>query len=114
MARFNLFEGSRRIALLLKAAWVIGCVAVAYFVSPSFYLHFSTASPRDAWRVSRDDCRIGTDGTEFSTVTIEPGKTVSAQLCFKAQSFQDGRELVPYKFDAAGTLWGNTPYAPDV
>jgi len=33
MARINVFEGSRRIALLLKLVWVIGVASVSYVES---------------------------------------------------------------------------------
>lgn len=37
MDRMNVFEGSRRIALLLKFAWLIGTAAVSYVESAAIH-----------------------------------------------------------------------------
>ena len=112
MARFNLFEGSRRIALLLKVAWVIGVAAITYSTSPYASLRFVTWSPVDTFHRTTDDCQIGTDAMEFVTHSIGDGKSVSAQLCFKAQLFES-RLLVPYK-DENGKLWGHERHSTAV
>ena len=84
MTRLNLFEGSRRIVLLLKIIWVVGVTIVTYTATPSVYLHFTTQSPTDTFHVGKDDCQIGTDGVEFLVLMLEDGKPISIQLCFKS------------------------------
>lgn len=112
MARFNVFEGSRRIALLIKVVWAIGAVAVGWTASPHVSLEFSTSHP-DAAFIKSDDCTIGTDATKFISRPIDNDKTVSVELCFKALRADSGAYLVPYRAEG-GRWWGNARYMPDV
>lgn len=112
MARFNVFEGSRRIALLIKVVWAIGALVVGWTTSPYVSMEFSTSYP-GAEFVKSDDCKIGTDAVEFISRPIDNGRTVSVQLCFKALRADSGAEVVPYKVES-GKWWGNGPYTPDV
>jgi hypothetical protein len=112
MARFNLFEGSRRIALLLKVLWAIGALAVGWTSAPFVSMEFATSHP-DAGFIASDNCKIGTDAVEFINREIEDGQTVSVELCFKALQADSGAQIVPYKVEK-GRWWGNSPYTPDV
>jgi hypothetical protein len=112
MARFNVFEGSRRIALLIKVLWAIGALAVGWTTSPYVSMKFSTSNP-DANFVQSDNCRIGKDAVRFISRPIDDGRTVSIELCFKALRAESGAEVVPYKVESA-RWWGNGPYTPDV
>jgi hypothetical protein len=112
MARVNLFEGSRRIALFVKVVWVLGVVAFLYADGPSVRLNFETAGPDSPFTmVQGDDCRIGSDASEYFTRRVG-GNTLSIQLCFRAHSFEQQR-LVPYKVEN-GTVWGNERYSTAV
>ena len=82
MAKFNVFEGSRRIALLLKILWVIGVIVFAYNESPYVLLKFTTTHPNEPLFVSDYDCQVGSDRTEFETRSLDDGRSVSVELCF--------------------------------
>jgi hypothetical protein len=115
MRAFNIFEGSRRIALLLRVIWVIGVGVFTFAQSPYVSLSFSTPSPTSPFVQTADNkCNIGTDGWKTVTREIETGKNVSVSLCFEAMAFEDGRRLVPYKVDQKGLTWGNGPYSSEV
>ena len=114
MARLNLFEGSRRISLLLKIVWVLGVVAVAYSQTPYVSLHFTTTHPAATLTMSDYDCQVGVDAMEFVTRTLDDGRSVSAQLCFQSPVFQSNQQrLVPYKVES-DQIWGNDRYSNDV
>lgn len=51
MAAINVFEGSRRIALFLKAVWLISVAAVSYTVSPEVEIHHSLLFAIGGWTV---------------------------------------------------------------
>jgi hypothetical protein len=51
MARINVFEGSRRIALLLRVVWLICVAAVSYMVSPEIEIHHSLLFAIGGWIV---------------------------------------------------------------
>ena len=116
MARFNIFKGSRRIALLAQFLWVVGVAIFMWTESSSnVSLNFITDSPGQAFRmVVTDDCNIGTDATEFITRDIGDGKMARVELCFKAVRADSGKQFVPYRADPNGTLWGNDRYSSEV
>jgi len=115
MARFNIFEGSRRIALLVKCLWVIGALIIGWMEYPNISLLFVTHGPgQDFQLATGDDCSIGTDGIEFISRDIGDGKTASIRLCFKARRDNSGQQVVPYKVESSGTWWGNGPYSSEV
>ena len=64
-------------------------------------------------RVNNSDCDIGADGYEMTSHDVD-GRTISLQLCFKAQSFPENRRLVAYRTDDKGVTWGNGPYSDEV
>jgi hypothetical protein len=112
MARFNVFEGSRRIALLIKVVWAIGAVAVGWTNSPRVSLEFSTSHP-DAAFIRSDGCISGTDATRYISRPIDDGKIAYVELCFKAMKADSGELVVPYRSEG-GRWWGNARYTPDV
>jgi hypothetical protein len=114
MAKFNIFEGSRRVALLLKILWVLGVIVVSYNQSPYVSLKFTTTQPDAPFVVSDYDCQIGIDHMEFETRSLDDGHAVSVQLCFRSQVFQSNQQrLVPYKVEG-DTMWGNDRYSSEV
>ena len=114
MSRFNLFEGSRRIALILKGIWVIAVVVVSYTQSPFVTLTFFTMMPNDAFvRLPNEECEVGTDALDFLSREFAQGRAVSVQLCYKAARSDDSRLLVPFQVDA-GRWLGNERYSTEV
>src|SRR5687768_2922471 len=106
VAKVNVFEGSRRLALLLKLVWLIGVAGVTWSAIPSsVYIHFVTDFPTEPFRLVTDNCRSGTDALEFVSRNIGEGRTAQVQLCFAARRSDEGRHVVPYRVDANGTWW---------
>lgn len=112
MARFNVFEGSRRIALLIKVVWALGALVVGWTSTPYVSLEFSTSYP-GADFIKGGDCRYGTDAREFVSRPIDSYRLVSVELCFKALRSDSGADVIPYKVEN-DKWWGNSPYTPDV
>jgi len=90
----NIFEGARRIALAIGAAWTLGCVAYAVLQEPYAPLFFSVESPgsepKPAEQCGTDDAR------KYITREFEPGTPISVTLCFTAHRADNGRMLIPY------------------
>jgi hypothetical protein len=100
---------------LLKIIWAFGAVIVAYSTTPYISLHFTTPTPSSNFRITQDECDTGIDAIEHTSRDIAPGRSVSTELCFKSQLFSSNqRQLVPYKVDSNGTMWGNSPYSTEV
>ncbi len=93
--KLNIFAGSRRIALLLGAAWTLGCIAYAAFSEPYVSLTYAVtefgASP-----VPAESCKTR-DAQKFTTYTAPWGEEVSINLCFIAGESEDGSYLIPYR-----------------
>jgi hypothetical protein len=93
--KLNIFSGSRRIALVLGAAWTIGCIAYGAFSEPHVYLTYAVsgfgASPKRA-----ESC-LSRDAQKFTTYTAPWGEEVNITLCFIAGEADDGSYLIPYR-----------------
>jgi hypothetical protein len=64
LARINVFERSRRIALVLKVVWLIGVAIVAAVLLPSASLTFITLRPHEPLILTGETCD-GRDAVEF-------------------------------------------------
>ena len=119
--RINVFEGARRIALLLGAIWVIG---VATFTVSDWErdtrvkIVFARSGPGQPWLRATpaerySDCTFA-DASQSREFTTKGKTSVSATLCFKASKFKNNRMLVPYKQDGEGMWWGAGAYSDEV
>lgn len=115
----NVFEGARRIAMLMAGFWAIGVVAVNFWERETrVKMVFPVRGPGLAWtRVAPSktysECELD-DASESQSATTNAGTPVSVTLCFKAMKFKDDRMLVPYRVDEKGMWWGATSYSDDV
>ena len=114
MATFNMFEGSRRLALLVKVLWVI-CVALGlYLSSPSVTLRFATTHPNGPFTITEEQCTAATEASERVTRSLDDDSSIYVDLCFKSRVFESNQQrLVPYRVEK-DTLWGNGPYSTEV
>jgi hypothetical protein len=112
---FNLFEGARRIQLLLQVLWVLGCVVFVWNDTPSLSLKYETLHPAAPFHRTTGECG-SEDASEFRYgYDLGDGKRASISLCFKAQPFPNNQaNLVPYKVDENGMLWGGPSYSIEV
>jgi hypothetical protein len=116
--RINIFEGSRRIRLLLQILWVVGVLVNSWNNNPSVWVTYQTYGPDYPFikaNESSSSCESN-DHSEWFYTQTKNGTSVSLTLCFKAQEFNNGLMLVPYKTDAndKGKIWGNSVYSSEV
>lgn len=93
--RVNMFEGARRISLVIGALWVLGCLAYAVFSSPYASVTYAISWP-GARATLAQSCG-DEDAHEFMPASLPNGDSIYLTLCFTAHKSDDGRMLVPYK-----------------
>lgn len=109
----NVFEGARRIALLVAVAWVLGWVAYAIFSEPSVRLRYVVDWPGRA-PVLTEEC-ANADATEYLSRSTNDVPNLSVILCFKAHPADNGEMLIPYApTDEPGRFWMEAKYASKV
>lgn len=112
--KFNVFEGARRIALVLAAIAAVSTIAIVAMQDPYISLSYTVAHPNAPF--VRNDEQCPTDGARhyFSTKTAK-GQSVSVNLCLPPVAFGDSAEqLIPYKIDEKGMVWGARTYSSEV
>lgn len=111
--RFNVFEGARRIAMLLGALWVIGWLAHAIFSEPYAALKLEVPGLGSTPVVMAGDCPP-TAAREYIVSVPGADSHISVDLCFTPSPAIDGSMLVPYAPTEDGGVWMGTPYATEV
>ena len=110
----NIFEGSRRIALLTAVLATLGTLAVLINQDPYVSINYSIAHPDGTFQRETEDCPSDA-GKDYFTTETRSGKRVSIDLCLLTMSFGDkGEHLVPYKRDEKGMVWGAPSYSTEV
>lgn len=112
--KINIFEGSRRIALLIAGLATVGTVIILFTYEPYMHIKYSIAQPNDPFVRVESPCPSDARSTYFSAKT-STGKEVSVTLCIMAMSFgKNGERLIPYKIDEQGMIWGAASYSSEV
>jgi len=116
--RINIFEGSRRIRLLLQILWAVGALSINWNNNPSIWVTYQTYGP-DYPFIKADESSSScesNDRRESLDTKTKSGTSVYVTLCYRAQEFTNSQMLVPYKTDAndKGKVWGNSAYSSDV
>jgi hypothetical protein len=110
----NIFEGARRIALLIAGLATIGTVIGLVTNEPYMPINYSIAHPTGPFVRMVDSCPSDAS-THYFTAKTSTGKNVSVDLCILAMSFgKNGDRLIPYKVDEQGMIWGAAPYSSEV
>ena len=107
----NVFEGARRISLLMEIVWVIGCAVMFWTQSPHVSLTYQADRPSALFQVA-DNCGSD-DAREYKTVGLADNKAVHVTLCFKAHFFENRGMLVPYR-EEEKRWWGGERYSSEV
>jgi len=111
---FNIFEGARRIALLIGGIAVAGTLVALVTYDPYVSVQYSIAHPNGTFVRMQESCPSEADRHYFTTKT-STGKSVSVDLCLLAMSFgKDNTRLIPYKVDEQGMIWGGASYSSEV
>lgn len=109
--KVNIFEGARRISLLISAVWVVGWSAHAIFSEPYSRVTYSVL----ALGVPFVDSACPDDAaTEYIEREAPWGKSVNVTLCFLANQADSGEMLVPYADAGEGMLWMGRKYSTEV
>ena len=110
----NIFEGSRRIALLTAGTAAVGTIAAAFLHEPYVPVTYTITHPTGFFVRTEDSCPMDA-GRHYFSKNLTSGKSVSVNLCLLAMPFgEDGRKLIPYKVDDKGMVWGAATYSTEV
>jgi hypothetical protein len=106
----NIFEGARRIAIVLGALWALGCGAAIIWFSPYLRLDYEASQPGTRpIRVAANYCT----STERPIAVVNPaGHRITGSICFRTE--WNGQEaVVPYEVRGAGVVSAG-PNTPEV
>ena len=112
----NVFEGSRRIAYLAGIIAVIITLFSAITHEPYVTITYGVISPKPLIIKMSRECPSDA-GQVFFQSKSQSKRLVSVELCLLTQEFGDGEnkaQLIAYKVDGNGMVWGNTEYSDDV
>lgn len=111
MMKVNIFEGARRISLLIGVLWVVGWSAAAIFSEPYSRVNYSVLSLGVPFvsGVCPDDAVA-----EYIEREAPEGKSVNVTLCFLAAKADTGEMLVPYADAGNGKVWMGGKYSTEV
>ena len=112
--RINIFEGARRIALLLAVLATVTALIVTGTNKPYLSVSYHVSRPDAPFNRTDEPCPTEAARDYFSKKSPD-GNTVSINLCLLTMPFgKDHQQLVPYKIDQSGMLWGATSYSNEV
>lgn len=112
--RINVFEGARRISLILAGLSTIVVLLAAATSDPYMSIDYRVSRPDSPPFKTNERCPIDAGRHFFSTRTPR-GRSVSIDLCLLTMPFgEDSRQLVPYKIDQTGMTWGAATYSSEV
>lgn len=110
----NIFEGARRIALLVAGVATIGTLIALVTHEPYVSDTYSISYPMGTFTRMEDSCPSDA-ARHYFTARSSTGKDVSVTLCLLAMSFgKNGDRLIPYKVDEQGMIWGATSHSSEV
>lgn len=110
----NIFEGARRISLLIAGVAASITIFFALTNDPYISVNYSISHPNGQFVRMESDCPNESGSHYFSTKT-QTGKSVSVDLCLLTMSFgKDNERLIPYRADDKGMVWGARPYSEEV
>jgi len=102
--KINVFEGARRIALLVTGVAILGSLAYAVFNKPYAHAAYSVDVILSTMKLI-DSCAEN-DATEYVERVSAEGKAVNIRLCFPAVVWNDGKLAYPFK-KVSGEVYGS-------
>ena len=110
----NIFEGSRRIAILVALVWMLGWIIAAFNVSPSITIAYKISGPGVAPIRMTEECPSDS-ATEFMNKATKSGTNARIKLCFLARTADNGNRVIPFRVEAGtGRWWGDREYSTEV
>lgn len=102
----NIFEGSRRIALIVAAGWLVFCGAVAKDGPDTAQITYQKDWPNTDLKARPATDYCGYPNAEGRVDMTEGGEVVARlSVCFKAQTSMGGTVLVPYALAPDGKVF---------
>jgi len=112
--RINIFEGARRIALIFAALTTIVVLLVTGTSDPYLSVDYHVSRP-DLPPVRTDEPCPTSAGRHYFSTNTPNDHSVGIDLCLLTMPFgKDSEQLVPYKIDQAGMVWGAASYSSEV
>ena len=112
--KFNIFEGGRRIALLIGGIVAAGTLIALALNDPYVSADYSITNPNGEFVRMQEPCPSDA-ARHFFTSKINAKDGISIDLCLLSMSFSEsGNRLIPYKIDEKGMIWGATTYSSEV
>lgn len=112
--QINIFEGSRRVAILGWGAAALFTVGYLYFNRPVVNAHFLIFGPNvPPMRSVESPETSPDDGIEYAwDVDIGSGAKATLIVHFIAREYSNGEMLIPYKSEG-GKVWGARRHHPE-
>ncbi len=112
--RINVFEGARRIALIVAALSAVATLVLAGMYEPYLSMQYRVTSPTAAPTRSDESCPYDAERHYFTAGTSR-GRQVGIELCLIAMQFgKEPNMLIPYEVDKAGVVWGAESFSKEV
>jgi hypothetical protein len=109
----NIFEGARRIAILIFCFIFLGGIIAIYDMRPNvvikYRILFFGATP-----LKIDGCDEVFDAKRYNKYTTPNGRPFSIRTCFKASKADNGRLLIPYADAPNNMVYMNSEYSDEV
>lgn len=112
--KINIFSGARRLALALAVLVTLVAIGLTAFNEPYVPINYTISGPGAPFVLSNDICPQ--NGDSLSITTSAPDKSnVYTTICILPMAFGEaGTELIPYKVENNGVIWGAEKYSAEV
>jgi hypothetical protein len=110
--RINVFEGSRRISVLVATLYALG--VGAYYVGniPEVHITYQVDYPGEMPKTLVNDSCSYNDASKSQMRTTPSGSKYELTLCFRPRKFTSG-EYIPYKIEG-DSIWGESEFSEEV
>ncbi|WP_145646711.1 hypothetical protein [Pseudoduganella lurida] len=109
----NIFEGSRRVALIFAGLILIGSFIAIVIDKPFVELNYAVTDVGRTLIKSGDNCRIGLDASQSRNHNTPDGKSFYIKFCFLSIAHEGTSRGIAYKSDTKYTYF-NGPYSSEV
>ena len=112
--KINIFSGARRLGAVFAALAALTALGFTAFSEPYISLNYTVSAPGAPFVHAKEDCPDKA-AIHYITALTPEGKSVSVSLCLLPMAFgKDGTELIPYRVDSEGMIWGAEEYSSEV
>lgn len=109
----NIFEGARRISLLLAALATILTIIEVVTARPQVSVAYIVTRPDGPFVKAAEPCP-DKSAHHYFTASTYGGRELPVTLCLATMRFPDGQDLIPYMIDDKGMFWGAREFSSQV